>query len=335
MWVDFVIKKIFGFRGEQLRDYFDHLELEKVIPQLLHYVFEKGRCENIVWITAEEYERIHQSSDGANSLKGEALVDRHLKVQSLNSIDDENLFNIISKFSKKLTTPAQAEHNNLTHVLVPIQSMVRHEPIAYLLLINVVHKHAERVMINISRDISQMEKHIGFSMQYWQSQRLSLCDDLTGLYNQKYMSAVLDGEIARALREHSKFTVLFLDIDYFKAVNDTRGHWVGSKLLVEIARLLNNSIRRCDYAFRYGGDEFVIVMPQTQAEDAVVIAERLRETIEKANFIIDGEKLHLTLSIGLACFPDHARSYKDIIKIADEAMYSGKVKSRNTVFVAS
>lgn len=335
MWVDFVIKKIFGFRGERLKDYFDDLELEKVIPQLLHYVFEKSKCQNIVWITAEEYTRVKQNHVDENPFKGEAMVNRHLKVQSLNEISDENLFGIVSKFSGHVTTPCFQDSENIVHVFFPIKNVNTHDPIAYLLLVNVEKKYVEKVMINISRDISQMEKHLGFSMQHWQSQRLSLHDDLTGLYNQKYMSVVIESEIARSLRENSKFTVLFLDIDYFKSVNDTRGHWVGSKLLIETARLLTANVRRCDYAFRYGGDEFVIVMPQTRVEDAVDIAERLRETIEKSNFIIDGERIHLTLSIGLACFPEHAQSYKDIIKIADEAMYSGKVKSRNTVFVAS
>lgn len=335
MWVDFVIRKIFGFRGEHLRDYFDELELEKVIPRLLHFVYERSKCQNAVWIIAEEYNRVHQSRGGENPLKGEELADRALKIQAVNAIDDEILFSLISKFSEKPTTPIQVECENATHILLPIKSINTHEPLAYLLFVNVAEKYAEKLMLSISRDISQMEKHIGFSIQYLRSQQSALQDDLTGLYNQKYMSTVLDIEIARALRENSKFTVLFLDIDYFKSVNDTCGHWVGSKLLVEASRLLKSGLRRCDYAFRYGGDEFVIVLPHTQVEGATVIAERLRETMERANFIIDGEKISLTLSIGLACFPDHARCYKDIIKIADEAMYSGKTKSRNTVFVAS
>jgi diguanylate cyclase (GGDEF)-like protein len=126
-----------------------------------------------------------------------------------------------------------------------------------------------------------------------------------------------------------------MDIDLFKQVNDTRGHWVGSKLLVELGRLLHMNLRRSDYAFRYGGDEFVVVLPDTPPEGATVAAERIRNEIEKYSFIIDGQKLKVTMSIGIAAYPDHAESSSDIIKLADAAMYEGKAKSRNIVIMAS
>ncbi len=335
MWMDVVIRKILGFSGENLRHYFDDLELDKVIPRLLQFVFERAKCENITWVTAAEFDRVRLSESSENPLKGETLVDRHLKVQSVKSVDDELLYQVISQFTEKASMPAAAHVNGHTYVLVPIKSVKTHEPIAYLILHQVLSVKPEKVMVKISRDISYMEKHIGFAMQFWEAQQMSLHDDLTNLYNQKYMMPVLESEIAQAQREQSKFTVLFMDIDYFKAVNDTRGHWVGSKLLVEVSRILKANLRRCDYAFRFGGDEFVVVLPQTDTEAAIPAAERFRNAIEKTNFIIDGEELQLTLSIGLACFPDHARTYKDILQIADAAMYSGKIKSRNIVFVAS
>lgn len=336
MWVEYVIRKIFGFKGAELRNYFDDLELDKVVPKLLQYAFEQATCENIVWLTADEYNRVKQTQSDTNPLRGDALVDRNLKIQAMHAIDDEALFGSISKFANLSTMPQQSEktEGDKTDLLIPIQCHREQKPIAFLILLGVQKKSAEKAMIKLSQDLSYMQKHIGFSLQHWNAQRLSLHDDLTGLYNQKYMSTVLEGEIARAQREKSKFTVLFIDVDYFKSVNDHRGHWVGSKLLVEIAQIFKNSIRRCDYAFRYGGDEFVIILPQTSAQEAIPLAERLRETIEKTNFIIDGQKLQLTLSVGIACYPDHAQTYKDILKMADEAMYSAKHKSRNIVFVA-
>jgi diguanylate cyclase (GGDEF)-like protein len=190
-------------------------------------------------------------------------------------------------------------------------------------------------MTQLARDISYMAKHIEFSIQHWESQKMSFHDDLTGLYNQKYMSLVLENEIYRAQRESEKFSVLFMGVDYFKTVNDTRGHWVGSRLLIEIGRIIKENVRRSDYAFRDGGDEFVIILPRSDSEKAVLAAERIRSIIEKTNFLIEGEQIQLTLSIGLATSPDHATTYRDIIKMADEAMYCGKNRSRNVVYVAS
>ncbi len=146
---------------------------------------------------------------------------------------------------------------------------------------------------------------------------------------------VLENEIYRAQREDLRFSVLFMDVDFFKSINDSRGHLIGSRLLIEVSKILKFNLRRSDYAFRYGGDEFVVVLPVTSSKGAQIAAERIREHIEKTNFVVDGVALKLTLSIGLATFPDHAKTHKDIIKMADEAMYCGKNKSRNIVFVAS
>ena len=133
-------------------------------------------------------------------------------------------------------------------------------------------------------------------------------------------------------RLDKKFSVLFLDIDYFKKVNDTSGHWIGSRLLVEVSRIILGSVRSCDYAFRYGGDEFVVVLVDTTREQGETIAERIRRAIEQHEFLIDSVSLKLTVSIGLAIFPDHAKSTVELLKLADQAMYYGKTKSRNIVF---
>jgi diguanylate cyclase (GGDEF)-like protein len=204
-----------------------------------------------------------------------------------------------------------------------------------MLFLDLPEQKMEKTKSQFSRDWPFFAKHVGFSLQHWAVQKMSFLDDLTQLYNQKYMGLVLESEIHRSQREEKKFSVLFMDVDYFKSVNDTRGHWVGSRMLVEIGRILKAQVRRSDYAFRYGGDEFVVILPGTDAAGACIAAERLRAQVEKNEFLVDGESLKLTLSIGLATYPDHAKTYKDIIKMADEAMYCGKNKSRNIVFVAS
>jgi diguanylate cyclase (GGDEF)-like protein len=183
--------------------------------------------------------------------------------------------------------------------------------------------------------LQMMSRFLSFAVSMWEIQNLTLIDDLTELHNQRYLPRALDREISRAQRLGKKFTVLFMDVDYFKKVNDSRGHAVGSDLLVEISKIFKSNLRSCDYAFRYGGDEFVALLVDSDAVGSEVVAERLRQKIEGTSFLIEGQSMKLTVSIGLACFPDHAGSRQAIIALADEAMYKGKNKSRNIVYVAS
>jgi diguanylate cyclase (GGDEF)-like protein len=335
MWADYVIRKILGFSGERLRDYFDDLELEHVIPKLLQYLHGRARSENVVWISKEEFEKLQLSKSGAKTFEAEPSFYSQMKIQSIHAVTEPELYELLPTHLDEQTMPQLSPRNDKVDALIPIRDVRDHKPLAYILVLGIVKSRAVKTVSQVSRDLSYMAKHVGFSLRHWESQRLSFLDDLTGLYNQKYLGLVLENEIFRSQREEKKFSVLFMDVDYFKSVNDTRGHWVGSRLLIEIGRVLKTTVRKSDYAFRYGGDEYVVVLPQTSSEGAMVAAERLRSVIENTNFIIDGENLKLTLSIGLATYPEHAKTYKDIIKMADEAMYCGKNKSRNIVFVAS
>jgi diguanylate cyclase (GGDEF)-like protein len=178
-------------------------------------------------------------------------------------------------------------------------------------------------------------KYVCFAYQNLNAKNLSYLDELTGLYNQKYLPLVLEHEIERSRRDSTEFSLLFLDIDYFKMVNDGRGHWVGSKLLIELSKVLRLQVRSCDYCFRYGGDEFIVLLGGSNAENSKKVAERIRKAVEGTTFSVEGHNMNLTVSIGLAGFPQHAKSASGLIQIADQAMYYGKRKSRNIVFVAS
>ncbi len=160
-------------------------------------------------------------------------------------------------------------------------------------------------------------------------------DSLTDLYNQKFLMEVVAKKIEEYRRYKTPFSILFLDVDHFKRVNDSLGHIVGSGVLKKMGDLLMEQIRTSDFAFRYGGDEFIILLSHTEGEDAVNVAERIRKEVENSPFAVNGLKVRITVSIGLAFFPTHADSAEDIIRIADEAMYYGKNKSRNIVYKAS
>jgi diguanylate cyclase (GGDEF)-like protein len=163
------------------------------------------------------------------------------------------------------------------------------------------------------------------------ARELIYTDDLTGLYNYRYLQKVLDLEIRRSERYRLSFSLIFIDLDRFKIVNDTRGHVTGSDVLRECARLLRHCVRDVDILFRYGGDEFTILLIESSQQNSAVVAERIRSTIEKFNFQQEsGNPLRLTATIGYANYPENATDKKSILEMADRAMYHGK-SQRNIV----
>ncbi len=164
---------------------------------------------------------------------------------------------------------------------------------------------------------------------------LTITDDCTALYNARHLNFVLDAEIYRSNRYGYEFSVIFIDLDHFKQVNDIHGHLVGSKLLWLIGDLIKNNLRMIDYAFRYGGDEFVILLPQTSKENALMVVRRIKDLLNsKIFFGEEGMNVRVTASFGLASFPADGRTRKEILRMADEAMYMVKNTTRNNIALA-
>jgi diguanylate cyclase (GGDEF)-like protein len=162
---------------------------------------------------------------------------------------------------------------------------------------------------------------------------LSLTDEVTGLFNQRKLVEDLDLHISRYPHEKQVFSLLFIDIDYFKNVNDQFGHVVGSQLLVDMAAVLKTQLRASDLVYRYGGDEFIVLLPKSNVEESKKIAVRISEVVKAAEFVINHEqKYRLSLSIGISEFPSDADSAKSIIEFADKMMYMSKKSGRGKVF---
>jgi diguanylate cyclase (GGDEF)-like protein len=185
----------------------------------------------------------------------------------------------------------------------------------------------------LTRLVDQAALAIEWLMLYQKMEELVITDDLTNLFNSRYLNRTIETEILRCNRYNTSLSVIFLDLDYFKEINDTYGHLVGSKALVEVGHLLINQLRSVDIVARYGGDEFVIVLPQTSPNNAVMIAERIRKNIEQNLFLQkEGYNIRMTASLGVASYPETAKSKEELLRLADEAMYNVKHRTRNGVY---
>ncbi len=170
---------------------------------------------------------------------------------------------------------------------------------------------------------------------FQKTEQLTITDDLTKLFNSRYLNLYLSREIKRCKRHGIPLSIIFLDLDGFKGINDQYGHLAGSGTLTEVGSILAEGIRESDILARYGGDEFVAVLPETPASGAVVIAERLRCSIAENSFLKSlGLAARISASFGIASYPDHALTPEALIQKADQAMYRVKERDKNGIEVA-
>ncbi|MBL7005965.1 MAG: GGDEF domain-containing protein [Spirochaetia bacterium] len=170
------------------------------------------------------------------------------------------------------------------------------------------------------------------AVTYEQLQKLAANDPLTGLYNRRFGSLRLTEEFTRSTRSSLPLGLIMFDVDHFKIVNDTYGHTVGDKMLVNIARISRMAVREGDFIIRYGGEEFLVILPGASIEDTLFVAERLRHMIEDCSVQHNQQELRVTISAGYTSFPEDSVPDETIlVKNADEALYSAKKAGRNRV----
>ncbi|HEY9053698.1 MAG TPA: GGDEF domain-containing protein [Rectinemataceae bacterium] len=171
------------------------------------------------------------------------------------------------------------------------------------------------------------------ALTYDQLQKLAANDSLTGMFNRRFGMARLQEEYGRAIRSGSPIGVCIFDLDHFKNVNDTYGHPVGDKVIVHVSKLIRSALREGDLALRYGGEEFLIVLPGASITDTYQIAEKVRRLVEETVFQFGSQNLRLSISGGGASWPDfNAASSEALVKKADEALYRAKEGGRNRIF---
>jgi diguanylate cyclase (GGDEF)-like protein len=162
--------------------------------------------------------------------------------------------------------------------------------------------------------------------------QITITDNLTGLRNQRYLFEFIDGEVSRAIRHERPLSLAIFDIDKFKDINDTHGHLAGDLVLRRLPRAVASNVRREELLARFGGDEFALVMPETDMDEACIFAERIRSRVEQSAFDFDGTPLHVTLSMGVATLPlAEEHDANAFFKLADDALYRAKDRGRNSI----
>jgi len=189
---------------------------------------------------------------------------------------------------------------------------------------------------NVSRYLTAVTGVLGNIYQLTRSRDLAMRDDLTKAFNRRFFESYLDEEIERARRYGSVFSIIFLDLDDLKMVNNFYGHLTGSRTLQEVAKRILSAVRGIDKVVRFGGDEFCIILPQTDSDQAMLVANRVKKSMTASAFKLDpGVEISITASFGIATYPTHGITKDALIRQADAAMYRVKATTKNAVGVAT
>ncbi len=268
----------------------------------------------------------------------QALSDKELSKikEDIIKITDESkkktsIETLLFKGSLKINNKAKGKI--LSKLIVPLN--IHNECIGYLSFLstkkNAFASKTEDIIYLLAHDFSMVFK---LMLLYDETKELSITDGLTQLYNKRYFLETLEKEFVRAKRFGNELSVILMDIDHFKSVNDTYGHVQGDSILKEMGEIINRGIRKVDFPARYGGEEFIIITPNTNIQDAIEIAERVRDITEKYDFKTEKKPLRITISLGVATMNKTITNKTSLIKRADGALYQAKDSGRNRVCVA-
>ena len=187
-----------------------------------------------------------------------------------------------------------------------------------------------RLAINSRNELGKLA--MTFNSMADKLEEIATCDSLTGLLNKKEILRILEAELVRARRHAASVSVMMLDLDFFKDINDTYGHQTGDRVLVAAARMIEKHVREIDYVGRYGGEEFLVVLPATTRAESSEIAERIRHSLATTPIAVSkSEEVHLTTSIGIAIYPGDSEEQRALLSDADQALYHAKAAGRNQV----
>jgi len=315
------------------------LDLDSILQTIMEKMAEYFRPENWSLLMVDE-EREDLYFAIAVGPAAEALKNVRLKIgegiAGYVAKHGENLIvNDVMKdprFAKRIDEMTKWETRSI--ICIPLRSRLRILGVIQLVNVDMANfSEKEQFFLQSLSDYASIAIENARAVE--RIQELTITDDCTGLYNARHLYKTLETEVYRSARFNYEFTVVFIDLDHFKQVNDTHGHLIGSQLLAEIGYLIKAQLRLIDYAFRYGGDEFVVLLPQTGKDAALVVAKRLRDSLRTSMFCREeGLNINVRASMGVATYPHDAKTPHDVIRQADEMMYLVKNTSRDNIGIA-
>ena len=316
------------------------LQLDQVLRTIMEKINEVLHPDtwSLLLMDPERQELFFQIATGAGA---EALKDIRIKVgQGLAGwVAESGQAVVVPDTSKDSRFFGQVDEKTkvATRSIVAVPVRFRDQCLGVIELINCVGAEGFS-----QRDLALLEALADYAAIAIENARhvqriheLTITDDCTSLYNARHLNFMLDTEIYRSHRYSFEFSIIFIDLDHFKSVNDTHGHLMGSKLLAEIGEAVKAKCRLIDLAFRYGGDEFVVLLPQTSKENALGVAHRLHRLIRETLWLKEANlNVRVTASVGVASYPTDSRTKAELLHLADEAMYLVKNTTRDSVAAA-
>jgi diguanylate cyclase (GGDEF)-like protein len=314
------------------------LQLDQVLRTIMEKITEVLRPDtwSLLLMDANKNELYFQIATGKGS---DALKDVRIKV-------GQGLAGWVAQTGQAVVVPDTTKDSRFfpqvdektsmeTRSIVAVPMRFRDHCLGVIELINCVGPEG----VFSRRDLALLEALADYAAiaienarQVQRIHELTITDDCTSLYNARHLNFMLDTEIYRSHRYAFEFSLIFIDLDHFKNINDTYGHLMGSKLLSEIGESIKEKCRMIDMAFRYGGDEFVVLLPQTSKENAIGVARRLHKLIRESVWLKEpGLNVSITASVGVAAYPTDSRTKAELLHLADEAMYYVKNTTRDSV----
>lgn len=355
IWVLYVL--LFGLTG--WLSYFSHRILAKALERSRKEITERAQTEARLRESEARYRNLFEQTHDAVlmiDLQGRCLAANQRAAEMFGYPVEQFPGLPVSQIAPDREQNRQALETLLSGESLPhLESQFRRKdgtlfPVeAYLDLVRDIQGQPQQLQC-VARDISERKQtedalkaaNEQLNHRVAEVERLhkelreqAIRDPLTGLYNRRYLSETLPRELQRVMREQKSLSILIADLDLFKKINDAHGHQAGDRMLVEVARAIKSLTRGSDIVCRYGGEEFIIVMPGINVEQATARAEQIRAQIENQTVECHGRLLRVTISLGVAAYPDHGMEAEEISIKADQALYRSKQTGRNRVTVWS
>ncbi len=321
---------------------------EEALLQIIKEIALTMELDGLVNILMDSAMELTRADGGALLLldeKSRSLIRKSVRGVSGGEQEDELFGMPESQYHKilldrkpVLLNDPQNLGNRKVRALIAAPIWSRDEPLG--LLVNVKFASSKHSFSNddykvLSLLIDEISGAVFNAVTHYKTKELTIKDDLTEAYNRRYFERYLEEEFMRARRYGSNLSLIFFDVDNLKEVNMQHGHLTGSKTLQEVARRMILTVRGIDKVVRYGGDEFCVVLPETDSQGAFQVAERIRNVIASKQIVINENiKVSITGSIGIASYPTHAHSKDELVRQADKAMFVIKGKSKNAIAIA-